>query len=641
MIIMDLETDGLLDTVTKIHCAVAYNTTTEEIVTFTPDTVKDIPAFMDTLKAVSFHNYFGFDGKVLKKILNYTYKGKIYDTLLLSRILFPDLDAAHYLDDMGADHGVKSPHSVESWGLRFGHPKVKHDDWSKFSPEMLHRCTEDTKIQGELWVHLAKAMKDYGVRDSRIANRWQAIIDMEQYTWELMEAQADYGWEFDLELAYTLVDRLTETCTHTSDKLVPVLPPRVIQLTKTESGATKCFKANGEHSESTLKWFDRDSLEHVKGDFCRVKFEDFNIGSSAQVKDYLLQRGWEPKEWNFKKDKHNKPVRDERRQLIKTSPKSPKTSEDWEEIAHRLNNPDIALLAEYNKASHRLSQIKGLIHATRPDHRIEARANTCSTNTARMAHRIVVNIPKADSNVYYGKELRSLFRAGVGNVLVGCDASAIEARCEAHYISDYDLSAANELIAGDIHTTNAEIFRVDRNTAKSGKYAILYGCSPTKLAATLGKPIGQATQIYNDYWDGNPALKQFKEDLEAEFDERGYLVAIDGRPLTIRYKHAIINTLLQSCGAIIMKQALCIFNTSIKKLGYEAKVLGFFHDEFQIECPDREFKIIWNGEEKVMRYADVIGKTAVRSIKEAGRVLKMKVELSGEYKIGKNWSLTH
>ncbi len=244
-----------------------------------------------------------------------------------------------------------------------------------------------------------------------------------------------------------------------------------------------------------------------------------------------------------------------------------------------------------------------------------------------MAHRVVVNIPKADNAIYFGKELRSLFKASEGLVLVGCDASALEARCEAHYIHQYDPIAAEVLITGDIHSINAEVFGVDRNTAKSGKYAILYGCSPQKLAQTLKLPLKQAKSLYDSYWETNIASKALKEALEEEYNEFGYIRAIDGRPLTIRYKHAILNTLLQSCGSIAVKVALCIFNKRIKDEGLLAHQLGVFHDEIQIECHPS--------------IADRVGSIAVESIREAGRYLGMNVPLDGEYKIGLNWAETH
>lgn len=639
MVILDLETDGLLDTLTQIFCGVAYDTKTKEFKIFVPDNysslefdfetsgVSELPAYLDTVKELSCQNGLGFDLKVLKKILNYEYKGKYLDTVLLSRILWPDLENLSYRDSQGKVKNTRHPHSVEAWGLRFGIAKPEIEDYTKFTLNTVHRCKEDVRIQTKLYEHISETIKEYTVRDSRTANRWGNIIDMEQKVWQMLEDSADRGWVFDLELGYKLCGELTKTKQDIEDKLIPVLPKRCIQMTETESGATKCFKSDGSYAKAAIDWFSPKGCENVNGNFCKVKFEDFNIGSSTQVKEYLLSNGWKPKEWNFKKDKHGKPLRDKYNRMVKLSPKVPKTAEDWEEVAQLCNNQNIALLAERNKASHRLAQIKGLITSVRLDHRIEARASTCSTNTARMTHSTVVNIPKADPKIYYGHQMRSLFKANQGKVLVGCDASALEARCEAHYVYTYDPTSAMELLEGDIHTLNAGIFQTTRSIAKNGKYAILYGCSPSKLAATIGKPLEMSTEIYNSYWEGNPALKELKLNLETEYEKHGYLLAIDGRPLTIRYKHAIINTLFQSCGAIAIKIALCILDKELKRQNLDAQLLGVFHDEMQLECKPE--------------IAEQVGKIAVQSIRDAGRYLKLNVPLDGEYKVGKNWAETH
>ncbi len=254
---------------------------------------------------------------------------------------------------------------------------------------------------------------------------------------------------------------------------------------------------------------------------------------------------------------------------------------------------------------------------------------------------VVADIPKADPSVFYGEELRSLFRASPGKILVGCDASALEARCEAHYIHKYDPGAAALLTEGDIHMFNANVFGVDRQMAKSGKYAILYGCSPTKLASVLKKPLKAANTLYKDYWEANSASKALKEALEEEYAEFGYIVGIDGRPLTVRYKHALLNTLLQSCGSIAMKKACVLFDTHRRRLGFECDMVGNFHDEFQIECIDEPTTNVRDEAIENIQYGDLIGRIAVNSIRQAGRDLELNVPLEAEYKLGRSWSETH
>jgi DNA polymerase-1 len=624
--IIDMETNGLWPEVDRIHCIIAYNLDTGEFKQFTPNTINEFRLFIKDCKIVSCHNGIGFDLKVWKKLLNIDLDEvgvKYFDTLLASRILWPDLETPK---------GSKGPHSVDAWGIRFNIAKPKHEDWSQFSEEMLHRCKEDVKIQARLFKYISSEIKKRS-NDPRI--NFKDVFILEHKVWKIIEEQADYGWAFDLEKAFKLLDELSSIIRTIDEKLNPQLPMMLKKPYK--ETVCKAFKANGEITETAKSWLNLSGQlsGNLSGDFCRISWESLNLGSGDQVKSYLLSHGWKPTEWNFKK-KGKKKIRDERGRLVRTSPILPEKDEEWDDLVRKVGTESIRLLAQRGKACHRRNMLKGkeqkgkkkgLIANVREDNRIEAQANTAGTNTARMKHRIVTNIPKADEKVYYGRQMRELFIASPGKVLVGCDASALEARCEAHYTYPYDKAAAFELIEGDIHSLNAEIFQVDRNIAKTGKYAILYGCSPSKLANTLNKPPQQAQQIYDSYWEGNPGLKKLRSYLEDIFERDGYLLAIDGRPLTVRYKHALINTLFQSCGSILMKRALVLLYDQFKKQNLDARFVGNFHDEFQIECsPD---------------IAEIVGKLATMSIVKAGEYYNLNVPLAGEYKIGTSWGSTH
>lgn len=132
IIVYDTESNGLLDEATCIHCAVVRSN--DKVFTYDPDS---IPRFISCLADYSddgiivCHNQVGHDLPLLEKLYGYVHKGKILDTLVLSRLLNPERQGRH---------------SIEAWGNRFGVPKPEHEDWSTYSPEMLHRCKEDTKI---------------------------------------------------------------------------------------------------------------------------------------------------------------------------------------------------------------------------------------------------------------------------------------------------------------------------------------------------------------------------------------------------------------------------------------------------------------------------------------------------------------
>lgn len=626
MIILDLETDGLLDELTKIHCAVAYNIETKCFDVFSPDgpnRPEDLPSYLDTVSDLSCHNGHGFDLKVLKKLYNYEYKGNYFDTLLMSRMLWPDISHAEYINEKGKKVKVKAPHSVESWGFRFGIQKPEHEDWSQFSKEMLHRCKEDTKIQAKLYERIINYLNKMKERDPRLD--YTDAIKVEHRVWEIIERQCDYGWKFDLPKAFKYQVKLEEALEKIDNKIVPMLP--IIVDRKTEK-PTKAFKKDGEVTAIAYRWKEENGLEgDIVGDFCKVEFNKTKLSSPEQVKSYMLSCGWEPWEYNFKKDQFNKPLRDDKGKVIKTSPKLPSSEEEWDYIVKLTKNPSLKLIAKRNKISHRLNVIKGWIENTTPEGRVHGQVISCGTNTFRMRHRIIVNVPKVSEKKFFGKQMRSLFTVPEGKVLVGCDANALEARIEGHYVYKLSKEAAARLVDGKIHDVNAEAWGVIRDQAKTGKYLLTFGGGAAKLAAALERHISESKKLYEIYWEANPELTKLKEVSEKSFKKRNYVMSIDKRILPIRYKHALISSLFQSGGAIAMKVALVICDDRLREEGLDYHFVGNFHDEFQVET--------------IPEHAKRVGEIMEESIREAGRVLKLNVPLDAEYKIGKNWAETH
>lgn len=82
--------------------------------------------------------------------------------------------------------------------------------------------------------------------------------------------------------------------------------------------------------------------------------------------------------------------------------------------------------------------------------RVPAVAISIGTNTFRMRHRNVVNIP---SRGLY--PLRDLFIAGEGKQVLGCDGSGLELRMLAHFMRDVEYIKV--VLEGDIHSFNQEM----------------------------------------------------------------------------------------------------------------------------------------------------------------------------------------
>jgi DNA polymerase I-like protein with 3'-5' exonuclease and polymerase domains len=264
--------------------------------------------------------------------------------------------------------------------------------------------------------------------------------------------------------------------------------------------------------------------------------------------------------------------------------------------------------------------LKSWLDAVREDGRIHGRVNTCGAVTGRMTHSSP-NLAQIPSEAQY----RQCFIVEPGNKLVGIDASGLELRMLAHYMRDEEYT--DLILHGDIHTHNQKLAGLpERNDAKTFIYALLYGAGDEKLGSIIGKGAGAGRNLRQRFMEGLPAYAKLIDKVK-RIGAGGMLPGLDGRQLHIRSEHAALNTLLQSAGAIVMKQALVIASAKLAEYGYPYKLVAQVHDEFQVEVPDA--------------YAERVGRVFRNSIREAGRVLDMRCPLDGEYQIGDSWAETH
>ena len=129
---------------------------------------------------------------------------------------------------------------------------------------------------------------------------------------------------------------------------------------------------------------------NVQGPFSRIRYVDINLDSPEQIKDYLLQLGWKPLRYNYKKD-GKKLVRDSKGKLISTSPCLPKGEEEFEALERDIGGNEIGkLIARRYVLRHRKSILvndddedKGWHGLVRSDGRLGAQCVPQATNTGR------------------------------------------------------------------------------------------------------------------------------------------------------------------------------------------------------------------------------------------------------------------
>ncbi len=171
-VILDLESNGLLNNASRIHCVAlhfcddelteAYND--EKISTdakYLPMGNRSITTAITTIETadtVVGHNIIGFDLPLIKRLYPFfTYPPVIIDTLLLSRLYHPnlyDIDKKQEWKDMPTK--LYGSHSLEAYGYRLGLYKGdfgKDTDWQEWSKEMQDYCIQDVKVTEKLCEH--------------------------------------------------------------------------------------------------------------------------------------------------------------------------------------------------------------------------------------------------------------------------------------------------------------------------------------------------------------------------------------------------------------------------------------------------------------------------------------------------------
>lgn len=581
-LVFDIETDGLLEQVTKVHCIVAYDLDTE---TMYPEATL---AMLEEADELIGHNIITYDIPALQKIYpGFKPKGKITDTLVLSRLLFPDIrdrDFANIKRDPEYPKNLIGSHGLRAWGYRLKELKEEYDGgWGIWTPEMQSYCEQDVRLNVKLY---EKLMSKDPSPDS---------VELEHSVAQIIWRQEQYGLAFDTAAARVLCGALVARRSDIECYLRDRFPPWV-------------------EREKFIPKKNNKVRGYVKGvPFFKEKTVEFNPNSRDHIAHQLTERyGWKPEEF--------------------TPEGKPKIDET---VLASLTYPEAPYLAEHFMLVKRLGQLgegKQAWISSERDGRIHGRINTNGAVTGRMTH-MSPNMAQVPSvRAPYGKECRSLFVSGPGKLLVGCDADALELRCLAGYMALYDGGAYIDTVlrgdksAGtDMHSINARTLGCDRDTAKTWFYAFIYGAGNHKLGTILGKGVQAGSKSRKRFLQSLPALERLVTAVQARVSGRGFLLGLDGRKLSVRSEHAALNTLLQSAGAILMKRALVIGAPSVYEVGGE--FVANVHDEVQCEVPEE--------------HADYVGTKLVEAIRSAGEHYGFRCPLDAQYSVGRNWADTH
>lgn len=609
-IIFDIETNGLLPDLDRLHCLVLRDAVTGAVILSARGSEdSEVTEGLNLLQQADLvigHNIVGFDLPALSKLFPAFSidPRRVRDTLLMARVLWPEIKDGDFLRvKKGAMPAscLSSPHSLKAWGYRLG--VLKGDfadtaDWSVWTEEMQAYCVQDTLVTKALWDR---------VKAKRLPAK---CVELEHDVALLCRKITENGFPFDATKAGQVYAQVLIDKKEIEAELQKAFPP----VTKTEVFVPKV---------------NNSKLGYQKGvPIERQTAAAFNPASREQIAERLIERyGWEP--------------------LMRTEPTARHPQGQIivdEAVLEGLPYPEAKLLLAYlllEKREGSLAGRQGWIKLEK-NGRIHADYKTTGAVTGRATHsnpniaQVTKKCPR------YGKVFRELFHVPDGWLQVGVDMAGLELRCFAHYLAPFDGGEyAKVVTTGDVHTANQNAAGLStRDQAKTFIYGFLYGAGAHKLGSIVapqaddGEKVKEGTKLKTRFLSNIPGIRQLGSKVSAWLESNQTLPGLDGRPLTVRHKHAALNTLLQSAGAILCKRWIVQAERDLiakgLKHGWDGDFvfLAWVHDEIQIAARTPEI-------------ADVVSSTCIQATRDAGTYYDLRCPLDGESKIGRNWSETH
>ena len=610
---MDIETNGLLHELDCVHCIVLRDVETGEV-----HSCADQDGYLPLQRALDLvskadqlvgHNLINFDMRALKKVypgLTVRSDCDIVDTLILSRVLWPELEPVDDQKFCYIDKKYRGRHSLAAWGERLGVAKIKFKEEQK----------KDKKVTN-VWAEWSKAMQTYCEGDTLVSLKLHEYFltqELDQRCYELehefakvMALQEEFGFPFNERAAFALVNTLKARRAELDSQLQDVFPPIVEERISAKTGRP-----------------------------LKSKVTVFNPGSRPQTADRLRQLY---PEITFEE----------------TEKGNPKVDDDVLEILGE-KYPEAKVLAEYQLLKKILGQLADgkeawLNHCRLyGDGRIHGQVITNACISGRCSHRSpnMAQIPSVGHA--FGAECRALFHAPDNWLLVGTDASGLELRALGAWLAHFDGGEYAKLVSTesfDIHTYNAKLFgifsgegdipKATRDLSKRLIYALLYGAGAKKVGSVIDISAAEQDQYeigkrtIETFYKNLPAIKKLKDKIDERITTKGYLIGIDGRHLQIRSRHSALNQLPESSGAISVKKATTILYNDLNQAGLRWGIdyafVAHVHDEIQALVKPE--------------YVQVFKDMSIDSFRKSGEYFKLLCPFTGEAREGKNWMETH
>ena len=365
------------------------------------------------------------------------------------------------------------------------------------------------------------------------------------------------------------------------------------------------------------------SIEQLQQSIWALAGEPFNIQSPKQLGNVLFER------------------------LM--LPAGKKTKTGWSTNAAVLDklrgkHPIIEQILDYRTLTKlKSTYADGLLKEISADGRIHTNFQMTVTATGRLSST-EPNLQNIPVRRELGAQIRKMFVASPGKVLVDADYSQIELRLLAHIANDETMIAAFRS-GEDIHAVTAsqvfgvplaEVTPLQRSHAKAVNFGIVYGISAFSLAQDIGVFQNEAKAYMDSYFAKYHGVRTYMTRVVEQAKADGYVTTLFGRRRDLPElkssnfnlrsfgERVALNMPIQGTAADIIKAAMVRVDARMRAEKLQARLLLQVHDELIVECPAEEAE-------------------TVRAIltEEMEHVVDYRVPLLVDAKIGASWAEAH
>ena len=365
------------------------------------------------------------------------------------------------------------------------------------------------------------------------------------------------------------------------------------------------------------------SIEQLQQSIWALAGEPFNIQSPKQLGSVLFER------------------------LM--LPAGKKTKTGWSTNAAVLDklrgkHPIVEQILDYRTLTKlKSTYADGLLKEISADGRIHTSFQMTVTATGRLSST-EPNLQNIPVRRELGAQIRKMFVASPGKVLVDADYSQIELRLLAHIANDETMIAAFRS-GEDIHAVTAsqvfgvplaEVTPLQRSHAKAVNFGIVYGISAFSLAQDIGVFQSEAKAYMDSYFAKYHGVHEYMTRVVEQAKADGYVTTLFGRRRDLPElkssnfnlrsfgERVALNMPIQGTAADIIKAAMVRVDARMRAEHLQARLLLQVHDELIVECPAEEAETV-----------------KAILVDEMEHVVDYRVPLLVDAKIGASWAEAH